>query len=175
MKPWIASMLLTLVLCFVGCQEESVKQPDGIDYSKVAGTWKSERFNWEFTFNEYGKLLSLVHTMGVRIDVKKGGRTLKGIEGSEGVVVLGPCTTNYDANTRELKISVDIDYFDFKLPNGNLKGLTKDWFEGKLSEDGTKWIANWYSYGELEGAESKPDINNIKPEKVIFTKITNSN
>jgi hypothetical protein len=180
-------LLLPVVFCLLflaGCQEAVKKDRSNKIVVKaggkfpefLAGTWKADNLIWQIEFGTDGQILSVVYVLwNEKIDLKQGYIYDEGKEkDSYAYFVLGPCGGTYNPATRELKVKLTMQEYEIRvLPDASLKGRSEDYIEGTISEDGTKWNANWRSYGYMEKA-ALPDINDINehPEKVIFSKIS---
>jgi hypothetical protein len=172
------------LLFLVGCQESAKKDKSnrivvesGGKFPKfLAGTWKADRFIWQIEFATDGQMLSVVYvTWSEKIDLKQGYIYDEGKEeGDYAYFVLGPCEGTYNPATRELKVKLNMKEYEIRLAGVSLKGRSDDYIEGTISEDGTKWEADWRGYSYLEGA-ALPDVNyiNENPEKIVFSKIDN--
>lgn len=167
------------VLLFSGCQElggdrragEVIIEGDGEFPQFLVGTWRADDVRWELTFDCNGSITSMWHHfVSVAIDVAEGGAFEQGREGAHSIYVLGLCSARYDRSKGELSVEITIDYFEVVLPVGTVEGKMTDYFTGPISEDGTRWTAEWRSYGELVGAD-KPDPNSIRPKRVVFSKV----
>ncbi len=163
----------------VGCQDEdkfnNVKIDGGSEFPEfLAGTWKADKNDWQMSFEDDGRISSIVHFIwNLPIDINEGGYFVEGPdEGTFALFVIGPCEAEYDKKTRELSVKIILDHYRIKLPQGTLEGKSHDFFEGPLSEDGKTWNASWKNYGWLEGA-SPPDANVIEanPVPLVFTKV----
>jgi hypothetical protein len=139
----------------------------------LAGVWEADDSMWAFKFEPDGKISRLVHIIGVPIKVEEGMYYSENpdYKGS-GLFMLGPCDTNYDPNSKVLKVSIMLDYFRIQVADDALEGYSKDLFEGPVSEKDLVWNVEWRSYSALEGG-SEPDVNEIdaNPQKLVFRKL----
>jgi len=139
----------------------------------LAGVWIADRFEWAFKFEPDGSILKLVHMVAGKVDVEEGGVYMEGPdEGTFAMFSIGPCETNYDPETRQLRVKTTLERFHMRLPTGDLEGWEEDYFDGPVSEDGKTWDADWRSYSWLDGAAPlDTDLIDSNPEKLIFSKI----
>jgi len=185
MRKAISLFILSICLFYLpGCQESIEKEKQGQIIVKpagkfpqfLAGTWKADKNNWQITFGKDGDILSVVHVIWAeKIDLEQGQGYyyIDGPdEGTFAYFLIGPCDGSYDSAARKLKMKIIMNEYEIRLPAGSLRGRGEDYFEGKISKDGTKWYADWRSYGYLEDA-APPDVNYINehPEKLVFSKI----
>jgi hypothetical protein len=173
-------------LCFLftaGCQEAARKEKpvktaigsSGDFPGVMVGVWEAEQDDTKLgiKFEPDGSIRKVVHYLAGPVNLAEGGVSMDGPEpNTYAMFIMGPCTAEYDKASGVLKVKMVLDYYEMQLPNGKLWGRTEDYFEGTISEDGTKWYADWRSYGYLEGA-TPPDVNyiNANPEKLVFSKI----
>lgn len=177
--------LLVCVLYFLfiaGCQSSVQKRTlnkiivdGGGEFPQfLVGTWKANNYIWSIELGKKGEILSLVYvTWNHKIDMKQGYYYVDGPDqNTYAYFIMGPCEGQYNPITRVLKIKLTLNEYEIKVPAGSLKGRSEDYFEGELSDDGTKWYAQWRGFGYLDGA-APPDVNEINsnPEKIIFEKI----
>ncbi|MCX5632783.1 MAG: hypothetical protein NTW93_03790 [Phycisphaerae bacterium] len=190
MRKAISLFILSICLFYLaGCQESIEKEkqekqgqvvvtPDGKFPRFLAGTWKADKNDWQITFGKNGNISSIVHILWAeKIDLEQGQGYyyIDGPDPNEGTYAyftIGPCEGSYDSAARQLKVKIIMNEYEIRLPPGSLKGRNEDYFEGKISKDGTKWYADWRSFGYLDEAQL-PDINDINanPEKLVFSKI----
>jgi hypothetical protein len=85
--------------------------------------------------------------------------------------IMGPCETSFNNKTNEFIVRIVLEEFTMKLPQGEIKGKSDDYFKGPVSKDGRTWNARWFGYSSLEGG-SLPDINeiNANPVELVFKK-----
>lgn len=136
----------------------------------LVGTWKTESSRWVFTFERDGRISKMTHFGGMEFDVNEGGLVEQWREGIEAAYMLGPCEARYNPDTRELSVTVVIEYYVINFPDGSMEGSFHDYLTGPVSKDGKTWNASWTSIGEIIGADAI-DPNNIKPQPLVFTKV----
>jgi hypothetical protein len=163
-----------------GCQQH---KPQGYsnkynDFpSFLVGVWQAKvtkQSEWGFKFESDGSISKMIHSLAGKVRLADGGVYLPGPEeNTYATFIPGECTINYDRSTQILKVTIVLDYYEMKLPNGTLKGHCEDVFEGPISPDGNAWQAKWRSYSYLEGA-SEPDrvLVDANPVSLTFTKLS---
>lgn len=177
---------LFIILVLSGCGQRNRKMPNQLQLEGqtredafpevMVGVWEAEvdRYSkWGIKFEPDGSILKIIHSVAGPVRLTEGGIYEEGPdEGAFCVFVMGPCEANYTPSTRMLKVKIIVDYFQMKLPTGELEGRIEDYFEGPVSEDGKTWKVDWRDYGWLEGADP-PDTNVIEanPIPLVFTKI----
>jgi len=177
----IAAGVFFFGLC--GCQqteESSSSNPGSLLSDKsgnlfpefLVGTWKADKARWILTFESDGSISSFRHFVGMDIDVGEGGLSEEWRDGIVATYILGPCQAVYTPATRQLDVTIIIEYFNIDFPNGQMGGDFVDYLKGPVSEDGERWTVNWLSYCTIEGAVP-PDPNKIQPRPLIFKKIRN--
>ena len=187
-KVWFMRQLFILsvgviLLLFCGCQspsKNSFKAPFEVDRAKsdafpvfLVGRWKANEYGWEFKFERDGSISKLRHLIAEDVNVPEKGTFLEGPDpGTYAVFAMGPCEAQYAGWGRRLKVKIILDYYQMKLPTGDLEGKSYDYFDGAISRDGKTWKVKWRSYGWLEGADP-PDIDYINkhPGTLVFTKM----
>ncbi len=167
-----AIFLLTLESCCNNKKDvEVITGKDRPFPDFLVGTWKAQGNKWGLIFDSDGSISLIRHPfVTVSIVPAEGGAYEQGRDGAYSIYVMGPCTARYEQSNNELNVEITIDYFEVVLPIGTVEGKMSDYFRGPISRDGTTWTAAWVSYAELVGAE-KPDLNSIKPETVVFTRV----
>jgi hypothetical protein len=174
-------LFAVLILFTAGCQESAKKgepvkttvKSDSNFPKFLVGVWEADTFRWAFKFEPDGKISRLIHTMGVPIKVEEGMYYSENPDTNDsGLFTIGPCNTDYDPETKVLKVSVILDYFHIEIQGQVLEGSSKDLFEGPVSEENLIWNVNWRNYGFVEGSDP-PDVNEIdaNPEKLVFRKV----
>ena len=150
---------LVLVLCvailiLTGCQSQQTATFSGVQVElintdqfpkELVGHWVDDRHGWEFWLNDKGQLLGLVHTMA-RVRIVPGKvNSYKLIDEGNGRIEPGEMLVQYDGQTRELVIEVELDHYEWIKNNDVIEGNRKDAFIGNVSEDGMKWPVVWLS------------------------------
>ncbi|MCE5339702.1 MAG: hypothetical protein LLF92_01065 [Planctomycetaceae bacterium] len=182
-KVFLFSTIICFIAIITGCQDfaKKVKPTDSKITSDnnfpqiMIGVWEAQKgkVRWGIKFERDGSIKKINHFLAGKVDLDEGGKTLSGSDpNTYAAFVMGPCTSEYDKDAKSLNVKIVLDFYEMKLPNGNLRGRIEDSISGHVSEDGTIWKAEWRSYGWLEDAVP-PDINeiNANPEKLTFYKI----
>ena len=140
----------------------------------MVGVWEAEipDILWDIKFESNGSMLRIVHYEAGALKVEQGGAEANGPDNSYYVFKLGPCEAKYFPDARMLRAKIVIDYFIMKMPSGELEGRMEDYFEGFVSEDGSRWDTQWFSFRWLKGA-TPPNIKGIKahPMPFVFIKL----
>lgn len=134
----------------------------------LAGVWKTDQARWIFTLDSKGQISKMRHFVGMVIDVPEGGLTEEWKDGATATYFLGPCYTEYDPQTRQLSIIVNIDRYIIEFLNGTMEGSYRDHLVGPVSEDGLTWKPLWNSTSEIIGQA----FDTIEPKQLTFTKVT---
>jgi len=153
---------------FFGDQSRRSAFPDFL-----VGVWQAETpggYEWGFKFERDGSISKIVHFFAGKVDLREGGYYTEGPdEGTYAVFVMGPCETQYNANTRELRVKIVLEMFQMIFPQADLEGEARDFFAGPVSEDDTIWTASWWHFAWLEGATPPdPDPPSIQ---LVFKKL----
>jgi hypothetical protein len=183
--------LVLLIFCFSvflpgGCRSvvenesgvEVIIDGDGQFPVFLVGTWKSDDGAWEIVFEPGGKISSAVVSLG-RVRMKPGQTTIVPMKlGGKGVFEPGQWTVQYLQEQRELIVEITIDRLRVEFGESVLRGRTRDFFVGSVSEDGTSWWADRFSYPEYV-ADTKTyhdyklpvDPNDNPHESLLFQKV----
>lgn len=172
-----------LLLC--GCNNAGRKAMDvivdgnGQFPENLAGIWRSDNDAWEFDIKPDGKIAWAIISLGdVKIEPGKTTRVpMK--EGGEGVFEPGQWTVWYLQKQHEMTVEITIDYFRTELGKDVIHGKTRDLFTGSVSQDGTLWYTQRFSYPEYIVDTQKyheyklpVDPNENPKENLLFRKIT---
>ncbi|MDD5457801.1 MAG: hypothetical protein PHF37_00180 [Phycisphaerae bacterium] len=173
----ILSLLLPL---FNGCSTQNAVRTaqDANSFPQImVGVWEvttSDNSRWGIKFEPDGSIKKIVHMVAGAVRLEDGGVYAEGRFNPEEYMMfeMGPCVATYDTKTKELDVTIVVDYYRIELSTGVLEGKMRDDFSGPISKDGTTWKAKWWDYGWLEGA-TPPDVNYIKahPEEIVFHKV----
>jgi hypothetical protein len=170
----VLSAVVIILAGLSGCQQSSVNGSKGKKIPAfLAGKWASDVGYWGIEISRDGSIPFVSHPLcAVTLSVKEGGYSVEGPNDTYAYFILGQCSTDYDSDTRNLKVKIILDSFEFKLPTGSLAGRSEDYFQGPVSEDGKTWHADWRGYGYIDG-KADPNRKEIdeNPEKLVFTKI----
>jgi hypothetical protein len=150
-------------------------QGEGQFPRSLAGRWKADKGDWQFVFEPDGTISSAVVSDGVLV-VKAPHRrySVRLEEGAGGVYELGPWTVQYSPEYRELAVEVIVDHFRLDMPDFAVEGQTRDLFLGTISEDGTTWKAEWFTFPKItvltpEAHEAPFDPNSNPRDVLTFT------
>lgn len=158
MKPCLFLLVITLVLsCFAGCQQPEISQPacnveviiegdsgEGFP-EELVGKWRASQGSWEIVFEPDGSISSLIHTIGgvkmypcqvSEVPLRKDGKAF---------YKPGKWTVQYDHENRELGVDIELANYQYLIGTTTVEGSSKDFFAGTVSEDFTRWEANWVS------------------------------
>ena len=184
-KFWSFFLVFSVFGLLNGCQESSTTAVESvITESKKAkfpavmvGVWEAEADwvgdKWGIRFEKDGSIRKIIHAVAGPMKVEEGGISGEGPDKDTFMYfILGPCFSDYDPNSKMLKVTIVIDDYMMKLPTGEVKGRMEDRFEGPISSDGKTWKVRWRSYGWLEGARnpSEEEINALPGDELVFTK-----
>jgi hypothetical protein len=174
----------SLALLLIGCSShkntvEVIIDGDGRFPKKLAGLWRSDNNIWDIYLEPDGKLSWAVISLGaVKIEAGKT-RTVPMLQGGKGVFVPGQWSVIYLQKQRELSVEIAIDYFRTELGNDVIQGKTRDIFTGSVSQDGTLWQTQRFSYPEYivdtnsyHNFKLPVDPNDNPKETLLFRKIS---
>lgn len=182
---WI--LCCVFLLSLMGCQVPGNKgveitiEGTGGSPELLAGTWKADRGGWEINFEPNGSISSVVHTIGrIQLEPLKT-KTVPLKKGGKGVYRPGKWFVNYNTDIRELLVEIELAHFKTELGQNVVEGKSTDIFAGPVSEDGTQWQAQWFSYPEYYVTTDKYDHHKlpIDPNEssrglLVFSKIDKS-
>ncbi len=159
---------------------EVVIDGDGQFPDFLVGTWKADSGGWEIVFEPNGTISSAVVSLGVRM--KPGEVTTVPMKlGRKGVFEAGPWAVQYSPERRELVVELTIASFRAELGDDVVKGRRLDIFVGSVSEDGSSWWANHFSFPEYVADTKKyrdhkltVDPNDTAPEELLFQRVPES-
>jgi hypothetical protein len=180
-------IFLLFVLFLSGCHSSNKKSMDvivdgnGIFPENVAGIWRSDNDAWEFDILPDGKIAWAIISLGyVKIEPGKTTRISK--EGVKGVFEPGLWTVWYLQKQRELTVEITINHFRTEHGKNIIHGKTRDIFTGSVSQDGTLWYTQRFSYPEYIVDTKKyheyklpVDPNENPKENLLFRKIKDNN
>lgn len=174
-------VLIFSVFLPLGCRTnpgvEVMVEGDGKFPPLLAGTWKADIGGWEIILEPDGKISSATVSIG-RVKIKPGRpTTIPMVMGGKGIFEPGLWTVQYIPDQRQLIVEIAIDSFRVELNKNIVKGRTRDFFIGNVSEDGTTWWTQRFSYPEyIVDTQKYPDHvlpvdpNENPKENVLFTK-----
>lgn len=187
-------VVITLFFCLAvflleGCKIQTPPEPavevaidgDGAFPDFLVGRWKADHGGWEFVFEPNGTISSAVVSIG-RVTIKPGRTTTVPMKlGGQGVFEPGRWTVQYSHAQRELIVEIVIDRFHVELGDNVLRGKTRDFFIGSVSEDGQLWPVERISFPEyIADTKKNPnrklpvDPQNSARESLLFLKVPES-
>jgi len=145
----------------------------------LVGTWKANNGSWEIVFEPDGIISSAVISLGL-VRIKPGQVTTIPMKlGGKGVFKPGIWTVQYSQKQRELIVEIVIDSFRAELGDDIVQGTTRDFLIGPVSNDGTLWWVERYTFPEYivdtetyHNYKLPFDPNENPWESLIFEKIT---
>ena len=187
------TVLLLIPLCcslsaIAGCQNadsgvDVIVEGDSQFPQFLVGTWKENKYGWEFVFEPDGTISSAVIDGGkIRVNParKTATTSLKGW--GDAVYKLGQWMVQYSPTNRELAVQVVVKHFRIKLEQDGLvmEGDSTDWFVGLVSQDAKTWEAEWYTFRTNifltpERTELRHDPNDNPIEFLVFRKQQKTN
>ena len=175
--------VVSLTGCYTGRKNvDVIVDGNGIFPANLAGLWRSDNNVWDIDLKPDGKIAWAVISLGeVKIEPGKTTRVpMK--EGGKGIFEPGQWTVWYLQKQRELTVEITIDYFRTQLGKDIIHGKTRDTFTGQVSQDGTLWWTQRYSYPEYIVDTPKyheyklpVDPNENPKESLLFRKIKDNN
>jgi hypothetical protein len=144
----------------------------------LVGRWKADRGGWEIHFEPDGTISSAVVSIG-RVTMKPGQTTTVPMQlGGQGIFEPGRWTVQYSHAQRELIVEIVIDRFHVELGDNVLRGKTRDFFVGLVSQDGQLWPVERISFPEyIADTKQNPnrklpfDPNDNARESLLFQKV----
>jgi hypothetical protein len=112
----------------------------------LAGRWLDDRMRWDIVIEKDGQISEVIHNMG-RVTVKLGQVTNVPLrDGGEAIMQPGQWVLQYDGDSREMAISLDIDKVRFQMGSQIVEGFCRDFLYGEVSEDYSTWVAHWNTF-----------------------------
>ena len=149
--------------------------------ASLVGKWKDKEKGWEFVFEPDGTISSAVIDSGFIAVVPREGIATKLMKmDGKAVYELGQWTVQYSPKQRQLAVEVFVEFFHIDIGRDALEGFSTDLFVGPVSEDWTKWEAEWMSTPKYIALTPEPTELPVDPNDTIqillFEKVTeNSN
>lgn len=154
-----------------GCQPVNESQSNRIDYSKIAGTWKTESGEWQVTISEDGEVVSAVHALGsVLIKPNQTTRVEMG-DGSVSSYTSGDFKLIFDEKKNEMEVTLKVKTIHIKYLDNEIDGKNETIIGGTLSKDFMEWdaeVIEVFDYGPRF-----PQGDDIFPKAVKFNKVSN--
>ena len=153
MKRIFLIVCFFLVLLLGNCQQHKKSVEVIIQGSEqfpdfLVGTWKVDNGVWEIVFEPDGTIESAVISLG-HVRIKPGQITTIPMKlGGKGVFEPGMWTVQYLHQQRELIVEIAIENFHTELNGEIVRGSTRDFFIGPVSNDGKLWWAERYTFPE---------------------------
>ena len=187
MRRFFVVMLCCLSASWLGgCKSQGSAEPvvevtidgNGLFPDFLVGQWKADRGGWELVFEPDGTISSAVVSLG-RIMLKPGRTTTVPMQmGGQGVFKPGRWTVQYSHEQRELIVEIVIESFYVELGENVLRGRTRDFFVGSVSQDGQLWPVERISFPEyIADTKKNPnyrlpfDPNDNARESLLFQKV----
>ncbi len=184
MKRIFLIVCFLLVLFLGNCQKHKNSIEVTIQGSEqfpafLVGTWKADKGGWEIVFEPDGTISSAVISLG-NVRMKPGQTTTIPMKlGGKGVFEPGTWTVQYLHKQRELIVEIVIENFHTELNNEIVRGNTRDFFIGPVSNDGKLWWVERYTFPEYivdtetyHNYKLPFDPNENPWESLIFEKTT---
>ncbi|MBE0537266.1 MAG: hypothetical protein IH624_16505 [Phycisphaerae bacterium] len=180
--------LLCAMWVVSGCQKgnQASPQPTGaVDVivegggafpASLAGRWKGQK-NWEIVLEPDGTVSSAQHGIGGVLVRPKHLSTVTDPERStHNTYKAGRWLVHYLPDARELRVEIVLDEVHLEWGGVVLDGKVKDVFVGKVSEDGSTWRTEWFSFAEYTTPEHQdtvlaPTEDEIFADAIIFEKV----
>lgn len=167
-------LLLAIIASIIaGCQPGDKRTSQNIDYSKIAGTWKTEKGPWQVTISEDGKVTSAVIQLFEAELKPHHVTTIEMIDGSKSYLTTGDFILIYNGHDKELEVVLEISKIDVHYKDEYLKGNKKIVYSGPVSDDMNTWNAEMlqvFDYGPRFPVD--PNVLDIRP--IIFKKQSDS-
>ena len=190
MRRFVVALLCCLSVSLLeGCKTQTPQEPavevtidgGGAFPDFLVGRWKADHGGWDFVFEPDGTISSAVVSIG-RVTIKPGRTTTVPMKlGGQGVFEPGRWTVQYSHAQRELIVEIVIDRFYVELGDNVLRGKTRDFFIGSVSEDGQLWPVERISFPEyIADTKKNPnrklpvDPQNSARESLLFLKVPES-
>lgn len=136
----------------------------------VAGIWQASEAPWRITLSEDGVVSSVIIPMATT-EIKPNQTTMFEMkDGQFSAIRAGDCIVEYDLQTRELYVSVDVNDMNIVFFEEQLTGHSQNYFMGKVSEDGKMWDASFMEVFDY-GPRFPQDPNDIVAEPMLFEKV----
>lgn len=153
------TLLLLIPLCcslsvITGCQTPNsgvdvIIEGGGPFPKSLAGTWKDEKYGWEFVFRPDGTISSaVIASGGVRLYPGKDNSAIRHQGWHEASYELGTWVVQYSPQQHELVVEVVVENYYVKVDEQGrgLTGHSTDWFVGRVSQDAQNWQAEWFTF-----------------------------
>jgi len=184
MKRAIILVWTIFFLLLSGCQNSGDKSggvchliPDNNQFPpSLAGIWKADASSWQITLAPDGNVVSVIDDAGWSMVLAEGGLFSPGSQQNEFLyIVYGPCYANYNPQTRQLSVTINIEHFHIELSDAVMDTALKHYFTGPVFENGKRWNVKLFNYARFEGDSSETfDPNLVDEESLVFNKVQNN-
>ncbi|MFA5291398.1 MAG: hypothetical protein WC496_00015 [Phycisphaerae bacterium] len=174
-----------LVFCLMvlgGCGEEqkkpAAKKVNETAAAFLAGTWQGDMEDWLIVIDANG------HVTRARVPIGRVEMTPDKItkvpmkQGGQGVYKPGQWFVQYDPNTKEMMVEINIKHFKARMGKNTVEGRSRDVFVGPVEPNGMLWTADWVSEPHYLASTDKQkkialavDPNEYYKGQVIFKKV----
>lgn len=142
MKKFFPILLIFLSLIVIGCQDNSVHSKGRVTPDKkvfpefLAGTWRGDRLGWVLVIEPEGSISSAVVAFGQTWMEPNTKLDVEAREGGHGSYESGDFTLEYDTQSREITISLELIDIYMYMVKAELRGSIEYLISGTVSEDG---------------------------------------
>lgn len=142
MKKVFLILLMFLSLIMIGCQDNAVQSEGQVTPDKkafpefLAGTWRGDRLGWVLVIEPDGSISSAVVAFGQTEMEPNTKLDVKGQGGGHGAYEAGDFTLEYDTQSREITVSLELIDIYMYMVKAELKGSIEYLISGTVSEDG---------------------------------------
>jgi len=160
-----------VLLSIWGCPGPNGRRPGkALLPPDVAGTWQARGSQWKIVVEPDATLASAVIDMGT-VEVKPNKTAkVEMKDGSFSTYTAGECPVEYNPDTRELFVTVEVEEMHIRFMDNAIDGNSVDRFMGPVSEDGKEWTADWIKVFDY-GPRFPQGPNDIAARPLIFDKV----
>ena len=141
MKKFFSVLLISLSLIIIGCQDNTVQPGHKVTSDKktfpefLAGTWIGDQLGWELTIEPNGSISSAIVAFGqMRMEPNKK-LDVEARDGGHGAYETGDFVIEYDTESREITVLLDLKDIYMYMVKAELKGSIEYLISGTVSED----------------------------------------
>lgn len=141
MKKIFPVLLVSLSLIMIGCQDNTIQPKHQVTTDKkgfpefLAGTWKGDKLGWELVIEPDGSISSAVVAFGqTRMEPNKE-KDVQARGGGHGSYEAGDFSIEYDTESREITVSLELKDIYMYMVKAELKGSIEYLISGTVSED----------------------------------------
>ena len=141
MKKFFPVLLIFLSLIIIGCRDNTIQSKRQVNSNKktfpkfLAGTWQGDQLGWELVIEPNGSISSAVVAFGQTWMEPNKKLDVKGQGGGHGTYEAGDFTIEYDTESREITVSLDLKDIYMHMVKAELKGSIEYLISGTVSED----------------------------------------